>query len=164
MTPTDFSAMDCSVARTLDVIGDKWSLLILRDAFYGVRRFEDFRDDLGIARNVLTDRLQKLVVRGVLERRQYEERPQRFEYRLTEKGRALLPMLLAMIAWGDRWENEAGEPPVTLTHTDCGHETTPIVSCGHCGGELTRRNVRIDPIRIKGAVLGSVLEGARADA
>lgn len=161
MTPTDFAAMDCSVARTLDVIGDKWSLLILRDAFYGVRRFEDFREDLGVARNVLTDRLQKLVARGVLERRLYEERPQRYEYRLTEKGRALVPLLLAMIAWGDRWENDAGIPPVTLTHTTCGKETHPVVTCAECGEELTRRNVRVDPIPVK-AVADRVaaLEGA----
>jgi DNA-binding HxlR family transcriptional regulator len=159
MTPTDFSAMDCSVARTLDVIGDKWSLLILRDAFYGLRRFEDFRDDLGVARNVLTDRLQKLVARGVLERRLYEERPQRYEYRLTEKGRGLLPMLLAMIAWGDRWENDADVPPVTLRHTGCGCETSPVVTCAECGEELTLRNVRVDPVRVKGANRAAALEG-----
>jgi DNA-binding HxlR family transcriptional regulator len=160
MTPTDFALMDCSVARTLDVIGDKWSLLILRDAFYGVRRFEDFRDDLGVARNVLTDRLQKLVARGVLERRQYEERPQRFEYRLTSKGRALLPILLAMIAWGDEWANEEELPPVTVTHTTCGHETRPVVACGECGEELTLRNVRVEPIPVKGVSLAAVAEGA----
>jgi DNA-binding HxlR family transcriptional regulator len=160
MTPTDFSTMECSVARTLDVIGDKWSLLILRDAFYGVRRFDDFREDLGVARNVLADRLQKLVATGIFERRQYEERPPRFEYRLTEKGRALLPVLLAMIGWGDRWTNDSGTPPVTLTHTACGCRTTPLVVCDRCGGELTLREVRVDPIRVKGANRAAALEGA----
>ena len=160
MTPTDFSAMECSVARTLDVIGDKWSLLILRDAFYGLRRFDDFQEDLGVARNVLTDRLQKLVATGVFERRRYEERPPRFEYRLTEKGRALLPVMLAMIAWGDRWATDSEEPPVTLTHKTCGHVTTPVVACDLCGGELTLREVRVDPVRVKGANRAAALEGA----
>lgn len=150
--------MECSVARTLDVIGDKWSLLILRDAFYGVRRFDDFREDLGVARNVLTDRLQKLVATGVFERRRYEERPPRYEYRLTEKGRALLPVLLTMIGWGDRWANESDEPPVTLTHTKCGSTTRPVVACEHCGDELTLREVRVDPIRVKGANRAAALE------
>ncbi len=160
MTPTDFSAMDCSVARTLDVVGDKWSLLILRDAFYGVRRFDDFQEDLGIARNVLTDRLQKLVATGVFERRPYEERPPRYEYRLTEKGRALLPVLLAMIAWGDRWANDSDVPPVTLTHAACGHVTHAVVCCDACGGELTLREVRADPVTLKGTNRSVALEDA----
>lgn len=160
MTPTDFSAMECSVARTLDVIGDKWSLLILRDAFYGVRRFDDFRADLGVARNVLADRLQKLVACGVFERRRYEDRPPRHEYRLTEKGRGLLPVLLAMIGWGDRWASESGVPPMTLTHTVCGHATRPVVSCSECGGELTPREVRVDPVRVKGANRAAALDEA----
>ncbi|MGH2754066.1 MAG: winged helix-turn-helix transcriptional regulator [Actinomycetota bacterium] len=150
MTPVDFSQMECSIARTLETIGDRWALLILRDAFYGVRRFEDFQADLGIARNVLTDRLQKLVAREVLRREQYEARPPRFEYRLTEKGRDLLPVILTMMRWGDRWTSEGGEAPVTLTHVTCGHETEPVVCCSHCGGELTRRELRVHPIRIHG--------------
>jgi DNA-binding HxlR family transcriptional regulator len=158
--PTDFSAMECSVARTLDVIGDKWSLLILRDAFYGVRRFDDFREDLEIARNVLTDRLNKLVATGVFERRRYEHRPPRYEYRLPQKGKALLPVLLAMIAWGDSWANDSDIPPVTLTHTACGSVTHAVVACDHCGGELTLRDVRVDPVRVKGANRAAALEDA----
>src|SRR5918997_3091370 len=123
MSPADFAAMDCSIARTLDAIGDRWSLLIIRDAFYGVRRFDVFQKDLGVARNVLTDRLQKLVDKGVLERRQYEERPPRFEYRLTERGRDLVGVVLAMMRWGDRWTGGGDSPPVTLTHLSCGHAT-----------------------------------------
>ena len=102
MTPTDLAAMECSIARTLDVIGDRWSLMIIRDAFYGVRRFEVFQRDLGVARNVLTDRLNKLVDKGVLERRRYEDRPPRYEYRLTDRGRDLVGVVLVIMRWGDK--------------------------------------------------------------
>ena len=146
MTPARFSAMECSIARTLDVIGERWSLLIVRDAFYGLRRFDDFRRDLGIARNILTDRLATLTELGVFERRQYEQRPPRYEYVLTEKGRDLLPVILAMMKWGDRWESD--EPPVTLTHLACGHETQPVVACEHCKEELRWRDLRTDPIPV----------------
>ena len=147
MTPAKFSEMDCSIARTLDVIGERWSLLIVRDAFYGLRRFDDFRRDLGIARNVLTDRLTTLVEQGVFERRQYEERPPRYEYRLTDKGRALLPVILAMMQWGDDWESD--QPRLTLTHTPCGHQTQPVVSCSHCKEELGWGELLADPIPVR---------------
>ncbi len=147
MTKT-FRDMECSVARTLDVVGERWALLILRDAFYGVRRFDDFQRDLGIARNVLTDRLAKLVAQGVLERRRYEEHPPRYEYRLTAKGRDLLPVLLAMTRWGDRWTAE-DEPPVTLTHTTCGHDTQATMVCSHCREDLTWAELRAHPLRIR---------------
>lgn len=145
MTPADLAAMECSVARTLDTIGDKWSLLILRDSFYGVRRFDDFRKDLGVARNILADRLQKLVEREVLERRQYEARPPRFEYRLTERGRDLVGVVLAMMRWGDTWTG-AGDRPVTITHTTCGHVTEPVVACSHCRDELRLGELLADPL------------------
>jgi DNA-binding HxlR family transcriptional regulator len=147
MTPKDFADMDCSVASTLDVIGDRWSLLIIRDAFYGVRRFDAFQADLGVARNILADRLQKLVEKGVLERRQYEERPARFEYRLTEKGRDLVGVVLVMMRWGDRWTRE-GSAPVTVTHLTCGHVTSPVAACSECGEELRLRDLLADPIPI----------------
>ena len=149
MGRTDFSQMDCSVARTLEVIGERWSLLIVRDAFYGLRRFDDFRQDLGIARNVLTDRLARLVDQGVFERRQYEERPPRFEYLLTDKGRALLPVILTMMQWGDRWEAGDHGPPVTLHHRACGKVTAPVVDCEHCGGELRWDQLLPDPIPVR---------------
>jgi DNA-binding HxlR family transcriptional regulator len=151
MTPVDFAEMRCSIARTLETIGDRWSLLILRDAFYGVHRFQDFQEDLGVARNILTDRLQKLVARGVMTKDQYDDRPPRYDYRLTEKGRDLLPVLLTMMSWGDKWENSADMPPVTLTHTTCGHLTEPVVVCSHCGVELRRRDLRVNPITVHGA-------------
>ena len=160
MTPVNFSEMGCSVARTLDTIGDRWSLLILRDAFYGVRRFEDFRENLGVARNILTDRLQKLVARGVLEKRPYADKPPRFEYRLTEKGRDLLPVILTMMKWGNKWTHEVEHAPVTLTHTKCGHETEPVVTCSHCGEELLRNDLRVHPILIKGANRAAALADA----
>lgn len=147
MTPVSFEAMDCSIARTLDMIGDRWSLLIIRDAVYGVRRFDDFQRDLGVARNILADRLEKLVEKGVLERRQYEERPPRFEYRLTEPGRDLVGVLLAMMRWGDRWTG-TGDPPVKIIHTTCGHQTEPNVACSECGEELVLGQLLADPIPI----------------
>lgn len=142
----DLSAFVCSVARTLDVVGDKWALLVLRDAFYGVRRFEDFVRDLGIARNVLTDRLGRLVDGGVLERRPYEEHPPRFEYRLTVKGRDLLPVLLTMMHWGDTWRGVDDDAPVDLVHQGCGQTTHAVTTCAVCGDELTAFNVRVEPL------------------
>lgn len=139
--------MHCSVARTLDAIGDKWSLLIIRDAFYGLRRFDDLRKDLGVARNILADRLGKLVDKGVLVRRQYEERPPRYEYLLTERGRDLVGVVLAMMRWGDTWTG-AGDPPVTITHTTCGHVTEPVVACSHCREELRLGELLADPIPV----------------
>src|ERR671919_3186160 len=110
MPRKDFSEMPCSVARTLEVIGDRWTILILRDAFYGVRRFDDLRRGLGVARNILTDRLSKLVEHGVLERVPYQDPPPRFEYRLTEKGRDLWHVVTAVRQWGDRWAAPDGPP------------------------------------------------------
>lgn len=145
MTPTELAAMECSIARTLDVIGDRWSLMIIRDSFYGVRRFEAFQRDLGVARNVLTDRLNKLVDKGVLERRRYEDRPPRYEYRLTERGRDLVGVVLVMMRWGDTWTG-TGEAPVAITHTTCGHKSTPVVSCSECGEELRLGELLAEPI------------------
>lgn len=137
--------MECSIARTLDAIGDRWSLLIIRDAFYGVRRFDVFQRDLGVARNILADRLQKLVEKGVLERRQYEERPPRYEYRLTDRGRDLVGVVLAMMRWGDDW-TATGPPPVSVIHTTCGKVTRPVVACSECGEELRLGELMADPL------------------
>lgn len=143
------SQLDCSVARALEVVGERWALMIVRDAFYGVRRFEDFQHDLGIARNTLTDRLRRLVEQGVLERVPYEERPPRYEYRLTEKGKDLLPVMLSMMRWGDKWHPGEMGAPVRFTHTTCGHVTSPTVVCDHCGVELKRRDLEADPIPVR---------------
>jgi len=121
--------MDCSVARTLDVVGEWWTLLIIRDAFLGARHFEEFQRRTGIARNILAERLERLVENGVFERRPYQERPLRHEYRLTEKGRELFGVLTALRQWGDRWA-QAGAPPVKVEHLDCGHERTACTVAG----------------------------------
>lgn len=153
MTPrTDFSDLPCSVARTLEVVGDRWTLLVIRDAFYGLRRFDEFQRDLGVARNVLSTRLTKLVDVGILEKVQYEDRPARFEYHLTQKGRELLPVILTMMAWGDRWEADAGGPPVKLHHLACeGAEVHAEVSCSGCGEPLELTDVMTDPVPVTGA-------------
>ena len=142
MRRTRFSAMDCSIAQTLDIIGEWWTLLVLRDAFQGVRRFEDFQRDLGIARNVLTDRLRTLVDAGILERRRYHDQPERFEYRLTEKGLDLYPVLIGLMRWGDKWSARGRRPPVVLTHAACDHDVMPVMTCPHCGDELGARDMR----------------------
>jgi DNA-binding HxlR family transcriptional regulator len=126
----------CSIARTLDVAGEWWSPLILRDVTYGVRRFAELQADLGISANVLADRLESLVREGLLETRVYQQRPERQEYVLTEKGADLLPALIALMQWGDRWKWEGGVGPVQVLHEDCGHEVTVELRCEHCEREL----------------------------
>jgi DNA-binding HxlR family transcriptional regulator len=137
--------LDCSVANALDIIGDRWSLLILRDAFLGVRRFDDWQRDLEIARNILAQRLDRLVEAEVLEARRYQENPPRDEYVLTAKGKDLLDVLLTLWRWGDRWAPPPPEMHRDLVHLDCGHVTHAVPSCAHCGQELTRSNLRIEP-------------------
>ncbi|MEA2143615.1 MAG: hypothetical protein QOI64_2045 [Solirubrobacteraceae bacterium] len=136
--------LDCSLYRAMDVLADRWTLMVLREAFMGVRRFTEMQRDLGVARNVLTDRLNFLVDAGVLERSQYQDRPVRHEYRLTPMGRGLQPTLLALMHWGDTYLAPDG-PPALVEHTDCGHDTEPLLVCSHCREELTTRNVRLKP-------------------
>jgi DNA-binding HxlR family transcriptional regulator len=131
----------CSVARTLAVLGERWTLLVLKHSFLGTRRFEDFQGQMGVARNVLSDRLQRLVDDGILERRQYQERPVRHEYKLTQKGRDLYPVLVSLMRWGDQYNAPEG-PPIVLVHEKCGHEADPQLTCTHCGEELDPREMR----------------------
>jgi DNA-binding HxlR family transcriptional regulator len=142
MRRTSFAELDCSIAQTLEIVGEWWTLLILRDAFQGIRRFEDFQRDLGIARNVLTDRLGRLVEHGLLERRPYQTQPPRSEYRLTDKGLDLYPVLIALMRWGDRWAPLEQGPPVVLTHAACGHDGVPVMTCAHCGEAVGARDMR----------------------
>jgi DNA-binding HxlR family transcriptional regulator len=136
--------MRCSVARTLDVIGEWWTMLIMREAFKGVTRFEDFHRNLGIARTVLSARLDRLVEHGIFVRRQYSDHPPRSEYVLTEKGRDLFPVLVTLMQWGDRWAADDG-PPVRLVHEPCEHFTSPRLVCEHCAGDVTPHTVRAEP-------------------
>jgi DNA-binding HxlR family transcriptional regulator len=138
---TSVGWMNCSIARSLEVIGEWWTPLVLREVFFGRRRFEEILQVLGISRNILTDRLATLVEHEVLERVPYQEAPVRHEYRLTEKGLDLFPVLVALQNWGDRWESPAG-PPVVLVHRDCDHELGATLTCATCGGEIRARDVR----------------------
>jgi len=132
----------CSVARALSVVGDRWTLLLLRDVFLGARRFEHFEASLGASPHLLSTRLGKLVEHGILERRPYQERPLRHEYRLTEKGRDLYPVIVGLVGWGDRWMADDEGPPVTLEHETCGHTTHPELHCSECGERLRAQDVR----------------------
>ena len=122
----------CSIARSLEIIGDRWTILILRDAFRGLRRFDELRRDLGIPRAVLADRLKKLVDAGVLHRRRYQDHPPRDEYRLTPMGLELSPILVALMHWGDRWLADDG-PPTVLVHEPCGTDVELGFHCRTCG-------------------------------
>jgi DNA-binding HxlR family transcriptional regulator len=137
-----YDNQQCSIARALEIVGERWTILVLRDAFLGVRRFDDFQRDLGIARNVLTDRLNRLVDEGILERRRYQERPERFEYRLTHKGRDLWPILHALATWGDAHAAPGG-PPRLFRHRGCGGRITDRRVCARCGTELEVRDVEV---------------------
>ena len=135
MLPSAYVDENCSIARTLELVGERWTLLIIRQALLGTRRFDEFQSELGIARNVLSTRLERLVEAGILRRSLYEERPKRYEYRLTKKGTDLWPVLMAMLQWGDRYEAPEG-PPVVIEHRDCGGELDDRRRCRRCGQEL----------------------------
>jgi DNA-binding HxlR family transcriptional regulator len=141
--PRTYDNQLCSIARTLEVIGDRWTLLVIRDAFLGVRRFEDFQKSLGVARNVLTDRLNRLVDEGILRRQLYQERPERYEYRLTRKGVELWPAMMTMMKWGDRYLYPEGHPRLVL-HKDCGGEIDARLHCSKCGVELGPTDVYVE--------------------
>jgi DNA-binding HxlR family transcriptional regulator len=137
--------MRCSIARTVDLIGEWWTPLILRDLFLGLTKFEDIRRDLGIASNVLTVRLERLLEHGIVERRQYQDAPARHEYVLTEKGHDLFPVIAVLTAYGDRWlAGEAG-PPALMIHHDCGLPASALTVCNRCGGEMTSKNTQPIP-------------------
>ena len=140
-----FADMNCSIAQTLELVGEWWTLLILRDSFLGIRRFDDFVERLGISRNVLTDRLDKLVDAEILERRPYDEGRGRYDYVLTERGWALWPVLTALRQWGDEWLLGEGNEPIVLRHLDCGNLTHVEATCSECGERLDARSIRAEP-------------------
>jgi len=136
-----FADMHCSVAQCLEVVGEWWSMLILRDAFLGVSRFDQFQERLGISRNVLNQRLANLVDAGVLVKVRYSDHPPRYDYRLTERGRDLWPVLTAMRQWGDKYAAPDG-PPLRVVHTSCGAVSEAVLTCSGCGQPLGFRDVR----------------------
>jgi DNA-binding HxlR family transcriptional regulator len=137
-----FAGMACSVAQCLEVVGEWWSLLIVRDAFLGVTRFDQFQGRLGISRNVLQQRLTRLVETGVLRKVPYSEHPARYDYRLTQAGHDLWPVLTAMRQWGDTHAAPQG-PPILLTHE--GHVCDAVLVCEHCGRRVGPRDVQVLP-------------------
>jgi DNA-binding HxlR family transcriptional regulator len=141
MLGNTYDGQDCSIARSLELIGERWTLLIIRDAFLGVRRFDDFQRSIGVARNVLQGRLERLVEGGILERVRYQERPERFEYRLTEMGIDLWPVVVSLLHWGDKHLASDG-PPVTMEHRGCGGHVNDRRICDACGALLGPRDVR----------------------
>ena len=145
MRKASFAGMNCSVAQALEIVGEWWTLLILRDCFLGVRRFDDFVERLGISRNVLTNRLDTLVDAGVLVRRPYDEGRGRYDYLLTDKGRALWPVMTALRQWGDEWILGEGNEPLVVQHRTCGHVAAGVYVCDHCGDALDVRSVRAFP-------------------
>jgi DNA-binding HxlR family transcriptional regulator len=144
MERKSFAEMNCSVAQCLEVVGEWWSMLIVRDAFLGITRFDQFQARLGISRNVLNQRLSHLVAAGVLERVPYQQHPPRFEYRLTPKGRDLWPVLTTMRQWGDKYAAPDGSP-MLITHKGCGQASTGILTCSACGEPIGPRDVRPTP-------------------
>lgn len=131
----------CSIARALSVVGDRWTMLIMRNAFMGIRRFDDFQINLGVTRHLLSDRLKRLVEEDILKKVPYQDRQQRFEYRLTEKGRELYPVILSLVKWGDKWMDQGLGAPLNYIHQSCGKQFVPLLVCSECHEEVNTRNV-----------------------
>ena len=136
-----FSEWPCSLARAVEVFGDSWTLLIVRDGLQGLTRFDEFQRSLNVARNTLSDRLGKLVDTGVMTKRFYQDNPPRYEYLLTEMGRDFFPVLAAMLSWGDKWLDDGGGAPVTLHHHKPGHTIVSQVVCSECGEPVVHADI-----------------------
>jgi DNA-binding HxlR family transcriptional regulator len=145
MLGNDYKMQNCSIAGALEVVGERWSLLIVRNVFLGLRRFDQIQANLGIARNVLQARLQRLIEQGVLERRPYQQRPPRYEYFLTEKGLDLWPIVVSLMQWGDRHTPPEQGPAVVLEHRGCGGRVDEHRTCAKCGARLNARDSRAMP-------------------
>ncbi len=137
----DIGEQPCSIARTLSVVGDRWTMLILRNAFMGVRRFDAFQSILGVTRHVLSNRLKLLTENDILTKVPYQDRQERFEYRLTEKGIDLYPLLMSLIKWGDKWMDQGFGAPLEYVHKSCGNKFTPLIVCSECGESITPKTV-----------------------
>jgi len=140
MLGRSYEGQNCSIAKSLELIGERWTMLIVREVFLGNRRFDEMATRLDIARNVLTARLTRLVDEGVLTKVRYQERPERFEYRLTEKGIDLWPVIVSLLQFGDRYYAPDG-PPMVLVHKDCGGRLDEHRTCETCGARLQARDV-----------------------
>ncbi|MFA4928711.1 MAG: helix-turn-helix domain-containing protein [Patulibacter sp.] len=145
MLRREYDTQVCSVARSLEVVGERWSLLIVRSVLIGVRRFDHLQHALGVTRSVLTDRLKRLEAEGVIERRQYHERPARYEYHLTPKGRELWPVIHHLMDWGDRHYPNPSGPPTVVTHRDCGGHVSADLHCDRCDATVRPGQVRVAP-------------------
>lgn len=145
MSRKSLQHLECAVANTVEILNDAWTVLILRDAFLGVSRFDEFVNDLGIARTVLTDRLERLVEAHILETSRYQDHPPRHEYRLTERGKDLFDVLMSLWSYGERWLPPIDAERQKVIHLKCEHEAHAVAHCGHCGERLTRRDVRVEP-------------------
>lgn len=130
------------MARALELLGDRWTLLILRDAMFGVTRFEELRERLGVARNILATRLDEMVANGLLERQPYDSARCRYDYVLTDKGRATWPILMAIRQWGDSWISGEGHEPIQFVHRTCRKKTTAQMVCDRCGEPLEPGDLR----------------------
>ena len=140
----DIDQQPCSVARSLAIIGDNWTLLVLRDCFLGVRRFDDFQQRLGVTRHVLSDRLRKLTEGGILDKVVYQQRPVRHEYRLTSMGRDLYPVIVHLAQWGDQYLADDHGAPLTRIHKQCEHTLQAQLHCSHCGETVAAQDIRVE--------------------
>jgi len=131
----------CSVARALSIVGDRWTLLILRDSFMGTKRFDKFQKQIGLSRHRLTDRLNKLVEHEILKKVPYQEKPVRYEYKLTRKGVELYPVLMTLAKWGDKWMDGGEGPPMEYLHTQCQHKMSVDLCCSECGEAINPKEV-----------------------
>lgn len=143
MKLADIGNQPCSVARTLSVIGDTWSMMIIRNAFLGIRRFDDFQKNLGVTRHILTDRLNTLVQEQILYKAPYTETQKRFEYRLTQKGLDLYPIIMSLVQWGDTYMDQGQGAPLEFIHESCGAKFHPVTVCSECREPLNPKHVKV---------------------
>jgi DNA-binding HxlR family transcriptional regulator len=156
---SDYEGQVCSIASALELVGERWTLLVIREVFNGHRRFGEMQRSLGVARNVLSTRLQRLVDEEILERRPYSEHPDRYEYFLTAKGLDLWPLMISLMHWGDKHMPSPGGRPMIVVHKgDCGGEINDRRVCTRCGKELGVREVRA----IEGPGMAEALERLKA--
>jgi DNA-binding HxlR family transcriptional regulator len=140
-----FEDQNCSVAAALAIVGERWTLLVLREVLLGHRRFQEIKRNTGIATNILTDRLATLVEHGVLERRLYSEQPESHEYVPTAKALDVRPILVGLMQWGDKYVNAESGPPRVYVHTACGHDADPFLGCAHCGQAIDYGELKVRP-------------------